>query len=173
MISDNLTKSSSNLALFWKDNHQPKAKLGLKLVIIITANCLFNEPFFLALEQFLSNPTFDVCNSQVCEVCKHIWSGNGMQSILATLNSLIQGLWLIITPFCLFGWMIYVFINYLCFSVSYAFCSTYLLSQLLLLAQDTCSTDLYRQEFSSWTYRRWNTIRIPPKLEDIFFPHNV
>lgn len=75
-ISGNLTNPSSNLALSWKDNHHPKVSLGLKLVIIITANCLFNEPFFLALEQFLYNPTFDICNSRVCEVCKHIWSGN-------------------------------------------------------------------------------------------------
>lgn len=37
------------------------------------------------------------------------------QFVLATLNSLIQGLWLIITLFGLFGCMIYVFIKYLCF----------------------------------------------------------
>jgi len=41
--------------------------------------------------------------------------------------------------------MIYVLIKYLCFSAFYAFNSVYLVSQLLLLAQDISSTDLHRK----------------------------
>lgn len=86
-ISGTLRTHSSNQALPWKDNHHPKACLGLKLVIIIPANCLFNEPFVLALEQFLCNPAFDICNSWVCEVCKQIWSGNCTYSLYSLLGT--------------------------------------------------------------------------------------
>lgn len=168
-IPGNLTKSSK-LTHSWKDNHHHTAYLRLNLVIIITANCLFNKPLALALEQFLYNPTFDIRNSGVCEVCKHIWSGNSTYRVCTCCSEFAYPRVVIDhNSILLVNWMIYVFIKCICYSASYAFNSIYLLSQLLLLAQDIYSTDIYREEFSLRACRKLKATRIPPKLKECFF----
>lgn len=168
-VPGNLTKSSYHTHS-WKDNHHHTAYLRLNLVIIITANCLFNKPLFLALEQFLYNPTFDIHNSQVCEVCKHIWSGNSTYRVCTCYSEFAYPRFVIDhNSILLVNWMIYVFIKCICFSTSYAFNSIYLLSQLLLLAQVIYSTDTYRKEFCLRGCRKWNVTRIPTKLKEYFF----
>lgn len=160
-VPGNLTKSS-NLTHSWKDNHYHTAYLRLNLVIIISANCLFNKPLFLALEQFLYNPTFDIHNSWVCEVCKHIWSGNSTHRVCTCYSEFAYPRFVIDhNSILLVNWMIYVFIKCICFSASYAFSSIYLLSQLLLLAQDIYPTDIYREKFSLRACIKWNATRIP------------
>lgn len=165
-LPGNLTRSR-NLTHSWKDNHHHTTSLRLNLVIIITANCLFNKPLSLAPEQLLYNPTFDIRNSWVCEVCKHIWSGNSTYRVCTCYSEFAYPTFVIDhNSILLVNWMIYVFIKFIRFSAVYAFNSIYLLSQLLLLAQDTCSTDIYKEEFPLRASRKWNATRIPPKLSE-------